>query len=779
MNRFRWYTNKQISTFSKRSPTLRRSLAYALSTSILLPLMSQALTLGNIAVTSHLNQRFVAEIPLSNLHGVKTKALNVTLASGEMHERLNVSRPSYLHYFNFKVITKADGTPAIRISSKQKIQEPFIHFLLTVHWPNGKLLKQFRVLLDPKPSQRQAKPGLATSASRSATKPTVKAKPAAKLKMKDYGPVPTFSNLWRVAEEVRPDDTVSVEQVAVAILQFNQRAFIRGNMNGLKAGYRLKIPPVEQIRMVSPQQARAELKRQNIAWRKGTVITVAKPVLVTAQGENGQADTNNQSTEQKSTTNKAPQSPQVPLDKPMNMASLAEKVDLNTRNLLTPSLATNIAKPQTPQVITLTPSKQVNSLETNAKATVRTNTIQPQTTMGKLFQQQTMTEELALAKTINNTLQATVQKLTSQQQQLTIQYQQKQQEMQALQSQLNTTKANANDANESEFMWYLLMSAFGLGALLFIYRRYRHRETDAHLFNEIYPQQESTITAKLENAESTQTETKGNAQIAKQGEQLASANKEGNNIRKTVKSELIDVIEEARVYEAYERLPQAQAILEDAIVQYPERMDLKIELLRVYRLMGNNDAYLELRQQIPDSLQQQQPEQWQVLQTIEKIKFQKHESIDVENPQSDQSPQPTFENDTSDLNANEVEAHEIEFDQHQRMDNDTPVYDMNLNEISQGAAVQDDDTQEKDIDDNSIPYETGLLDKMVAENTAEKTYTAELEVAEEHLLKGDQQSAERLLNNVIKSGTSQQKAKAESLLEQIQALESSKNQAHS
>jgi len=713
---------------------LRKSLAYTLSASLLLPLLGHALTLGNLAVTSHLNQKFVAEIPLSNLHHVKPTSLKVTIASEEMHKRLNVSRPDYLQQFNFKIITQADGTPVIRINSKQKLDEPFIQFLLTVHWPNGKLLKQYTVLLDPPPSNTQTKPAMGHTQRKVAPKPTV-----TQPKMKKYGPVPMFSNLLRVAKEVRPDDSVTIEQVAVVILQFNQRAFIRGNMNGLKAGYTLQIPPVEQIRTMSQKQARAEFKRQNIAWRNGQIIKVAKPIIAAAKvSKQGKAN--------KST---APEKAQTKNPKAMKMASLANKVDLNYGNTLAPSLVPHMTKQQTPKVISLTPTKQANPLETNAQVSAQTQSTVNQMNVVKSLQQQqsTIADNLAMTQQINTSLRAELRKMSAQQKQLTLQYQQQQKDMKTLQSQLSAATPSNGEVNDSWLFWYLLMGVLGVsvlggGALLLFYRRYADHQSGSILFNELFPEQGGAKQAMSNTLSDEQTIDEGHAQDA---DKLDVPSK--NQIRLSAKSEQVDVIEEARVYEAYERLPQAKAMLEGAVLKLPDRVDLKIELLRILRLMKNENAYNEIRQQIPAVLEKQQPELWQQLQTIEQMKMP--------------------ENQFSENKASEIQTPStVRFDD---LNHESPVYDMDLNDISKSATSQVDDNQVQDNkkDENIIEFESGLAEELTSENTSEQNFSMMLEIAKEHIFNRDNESAERLLKSVLTSGNSQQKAIAESMLKQI------------
>lgn len=87
-----------------------------------------------------------------------------------------------------------------------------------------------------------------------------------------YGPTTTNDRLYRIAIEVRPTDEVSVEQVMLALLSTNKKAFNCYNVNALRSGYILKIPNLDRIGKVSESQAWREVNRQNLAWCKNKSV---------------------------------------------------------------------------------------------------------------------------------------------------------------------------------------------------------------------------------------------------------------------------------------------------------------------------------------------------------------------------------------------------------------------------------------------------------------------------------------------------------------------------
>lgn len=81
-----------------------------------------------------------------------------------------------------------------------------------------------------------------------------------------YGPTKASDHLWHIAQTVRPNREVSKQQTMVAIFNANPQAFSSNNVNGLRAGYRLTIPTLAQIKAIPALSALIEISAQNSAW---------------------------------------------------------------------------------------------------------------------------------------------------------------------------------------------------------------------------------------------------------------------------------------------------------------------------------------------------------------------------------------------------------------------------------------------------------------------------------------------------------------------------------
>lgn len=110
---------------------------------------AHALGLGGVVVKSELNQPLRAEIPVIANAPDETKGLTVRLASAEDFARVGLSISSMSVPLNFDISKNARGETIILVSSDQPVREPFVSFLVEVDWANGRLLREYSVLLDP------------------------------------------------------------------------------------------------------------------------------------------------------------------------------------------------------------------------------------------------------------------------------------------------------------------------------------------------------------------------------------------------------------------------------------------------------------------------------------------------------------------------------------------------------------------------------------------------------------------------------------------------------
>lgn len=82
-----------------------------------------------------------------------------------------------------------------------------------------------------------------------------------------YGPVAPTEALWSIANRLRPEGAVTVQQMMMALLRANPNAFFHDNVNWLKRGHILRLPAASELRALSAREALLAIKSQNDLWR--------------------------------------------------------------------------------------------------------------------------------------------------------------------------------------------------------------------------------------------------------------------------------------------------------------------------------------------------------------------------------------------------------------------------------------------------------------------------------------------------------------------------------
>ncbi|MCC5451625.1 hypothetical protein LMJ53_07775 [Rheinheimera sp. UJ51] len=88
------------------------------------------------------------------------------------------------------------------------------------------------------------------------------------LLQKQFGPLTPSDTLWRIAEQVKPSDSVTTFQVMYALFMKNPGAFNDANFNHLRPGAILIVPELREIRLVDPEVARRKADSDDAEWAK-------------------------------------------------------------------------------------------------------------------------------------------------------------------------------------------------------------------------------------------------------------------------------------------------------------------------------------------------------------------------------------------------------------------------------------------------------------------------------------------------------------------------------
>lgn len=240
---------------------------------------ANALGLGEMQVSSALNQPFKAEIDLLQLRGLNASQIITSLADTNDFYLAGVKPSAILSDLRFK-LDISGGNGKIVLTTNDPIREPFLNFLIEVNWPSGRLVREYTVLLDPpvfsaddlapqaQPVAPVAQPSKSTAARPAAAKQSMQSTSSGRLVA---GPgkyhVSNDDTLWQIALKTRPDSSISPQQMMLAIQRANPNAFFDNNINRLKSGSVLIIPSKDQIVNTSLRESVQEVKRQNNTWK--------------------------------------------------------------------------------------------------------------------------------------------------------------------------------------------------------------------------------------------------------------------------------------------------------------------------------------------------------------------------------------------------------------------------------------------------------------------------------------------------------------------------------
>lgn len=278
---------------------------------------ASALGLGQIEVKSRLGQPFLAEIPIISSDPSELENIQAELASPLVFARIGLQPPMGLvAQLQFTSALDSAGRPVIRVTTEQPVTEPLLTFLVSVDWGQGRLVREYAALVDaPRTVSAPLQPQIdetVVSAPNTIERPVEAAPPATEpppdvaseettaeegtgteiaptpepqpqtqvaVATPSRAPVPDVARELSGDYEVRRGDTLSqiagrmegegftLDQAMIALLRANPDAFIGGNINRLKAGAVLALPPGDELASVDADQARRLVASQVQQWR--------------------------------------------------------------------------------------------------------------------------------------------------------------------------------------------------------------------------------------------------------------------------------------------------------------------------------------------------------------------------------------------------------------------------------------------------------------------------------------------------------------------------------
>ncbi len=201
-----------------------------------------AQALGEITLESGLYQPLDASIELLDVSGLDENQLSISMGTEEDFARANIELSPLVAQVQFEVVLNGD-TGKIHLTTSSPVEELFLYFIINATLPNGKLLREYTVLLD-----------LPDAASEAVNVPADSS---------NQYTVNSGDNLFQIAMTTRPTTEVGIEQMMLAIVRTNEDAFVNNNINRILTGRVLRIPTLQEISLVDQATAVTEVNQQN------------------------------------------------------------------------------------------------------------------------------------------------------------------------------------------------------------------------------------------------------------------------------------------------------------------------------------------------------------------------------------------------------------------------------------------------------------------------------------------------------------------------------------
>ncbi|OAB50446.1 FimV/HubP family polar landmark protein [Pseudomonas thivervalensis] len=201
------------------------------------PVLASALGLGEITLHSALNQPLRADIALVDVAGIGEGDLSASLASPDDFSRAGVERGFFLNNLRFTPVLRGERS-FIRVTSSKPVEEPFLSFLVQLNQPNGRVLREYTVLIDPPgtPGIVPARDEPSTTSESEPSQATPAIKPPPAVQGKRYTVV-QGDNPWVIAQRLHDaGSNASVNELVQGIQALNPGS------DRLSIGQRLLLP---------------------------------------------------------------------------------------------------------------------------------------------------------------------------------------------------------------------------------------------------------------------------------------------------------------------------------------------------------------------------------------------------------------------------------------------------------------------------------------------------------------------------------------------------------
>jgi pilus assembly protein FimV len=235
-----------------------------------LPVSALALGLGKLTVDSGLGQPLSARIELTAAQKDELDSIAAKVADLSVYRDNSVTYPAVLSRARVTVEQSPNNPPYLKITTTQSVNEPFLDLIVEVNWATGRIVRNYTFLLDPPGAgETQAVEPVAPLRAQAVAPSRRRGEEAAAGPAAGQGNSYTVrrgDTLSKIAKEYKPEN-VSLEQMLVALFRSNESAFDAKNMNRLRTGQILTIPPADEAAATTQTDAMKVVRVQAADWR--------------------------------------------------------------------------------------------------------------------------------------------------------------------------------------------------------------------------------------------------------------------------------------------------------------------------------------------------------------------------------------------------------------------------------------------------------------------------------------------------------------------------------
>jgi pilus assembly protein FimV len=252
---------------------------------------AMALSLGRVTVLSSLGEPLRAEIDVPDINAEEVATLRTSVAAPDAFVAAGLEYNPAMSGLRTSLQRRPDGRVFIRLTSDRTITDPFVDMIIEASWSSGRIVRDYTMLFDPpvlkKPAPVPTLPQIAAATAAPAPAPTLPSKPAEPVTTATPASAATPSTAIskptntvkpakpaapptdtdgktltvkdgdtasKIAASIKPEG-VSLDQMLVALLRANPDAFIKENINRIRAGAVMTAPGAAQALSVPQAEA--------------------------------------------------------------------------------------------------------------------------------------------------------------------------------------------------------------------------------------------------------------------------------------------------------------------------------------------------------------------------------------------------------------------------------------------------------------------------------------------------------------------------------------------